>query len=109
MKNKIAAFAALMLAATAVALYLVMENKMPRPKVYFTRDISSAGLVRAYDALGRGPFDRASVDAIYASADPGKESLIERIESRKGAHILNAAEKLGLGSQKYEIIDLDKK
>lgn len=51
--------------------------------------------------------DRACVDAVYNSTDPGKVHLIERIESRKGAHILDAAEKNGVGTQKYKIVTLE--
>lgn len=50
--------------------------------------------------------DRACVDAVYNSPDEGKEHLIERIESRHGTHTLEAAEQLGVGIQKYELIEL---
>lgn len=50
--------------------------------------------------------DRACVDAVYNSPDPGKADLIERIESRHGTHTLEAAEALGVGTQKYELIEL---
>lgn len=45
--------------------------------------------------------DRACVDFVYLSEDPGKEHLIERMESRDATHILDWAEELGLGSQDY--------
>ena len=45
---------------------------------------------------------------IYNSDDKGKTSLINRIEGKKGTHILEATEELGLGSRKYELIDIDK-
>lgn len=35
--------------------------------------------------------DQACIDMVYASDDPGKEHLIERIESRKGVHTIEAA------------------
>lgn len=47
--------------------------------------------------------DRACVDAVFNSNDPGKSDLIERINSRHGTHLLDAAEKLGVGSQKYRL------
>ncbi len=50
--------------------------------------------------------DRACVDAVYASADPGKKHLIERIESRNGLHTLERAEELGLGQRNYELIEI---
>ena len=42
--------------------------------------------------------DQACLDLVYASDDPGKEHLIERIESRNGVHTIEAAEALGYGS-----------
>ena len=51
--------------------------------------------------------DRACLDLVYASNDPGKDKLIERIESRNGAHTIDAAESLGVGSQSYRLINID--
>ena len=51
--------------------------------------------------------DQACVDAVYASPDPGKAALIERMETRNGVHTLEAAEKLGLGSRTYTLQELD--
>ncbi len=50
--------------------------------------------------------DKACLDLVYASKDPGRDHLIERIESRNGAHIIEAAEKLGVGSIEYELIEI---
>ena len=50
--------------------------------------------------------DQACIDLVYASDDPGRDHLIERIESRNGAHTVDTAAKLGLGSQEYELIKL---
>ena len=33
--------------------------------------------------------------------------MIERIERQNGLHILEAAESLGIGSQSYELIEID--
>ncbi len=52
--------------------------------------------------------DKACVDLVYASEDPGKVHLIERIESRHGTHTLDHAAAIGLGRLEYERIDLDK-
>ena len=51
--------------------------------------------------------DQACVDLVYASDDPGKDHLIERIESRNGIHTIEAAEALGYGSRDYELVELD--
>lgn len=50
--------------------------------------------------------DQACLDLVYASDDPGKEHLIERIESRNGVHTIEAAEALGYGSRNYELIEI---
>ena len=49
--------------------------------------------------------DQACLDLIYASDDPGKAHLIERIESRNGAHTIEMAAKHGYGSKEYELIE----
>lgn len=51
--------------------------------------------------------DQACLDLVYASDDPGKEHLIERIESRNGVHTIKAAEALGYGSRDYELIEIE--
>lgn len=50
--------------------------------------------------------DQACLDLVYVSTDPGKEHLIERIESRNGVHTIEAAEALGYGSRDYELIEI---
>lgn len=45
------------------------------------------------------------MDLVYAA--PDGEALIERMESRHGAHTLEHAEAIGLGSQAYELVELD--
>lgn len=47
--------------------------------------------------------DQACVDLIYASKDPGRDHMVERIESRKGILTLEAAEAIGLGNRDYEL------
>lgn len=51
--------------------------------------------------------DQACIDLIYKSNDSGKDHFIERIESRHGIHTIEAAESLGFGTRKYELINLD--
>jgi len=48
--------------------------------------------------------DQACMDLVYASTDPGKAALIERMESRHAVHTLEAAEQLGIGSREYELM-----
>ena len=51
--------------------------------------------------------DKACVDLVYNSSDPGKKHLIERIESRNGTHTIDAASNLGIGSKEYKLINID--
>ena len=51
--------------------------------------------------------DQACLDLVYASEDPGKAHLIERIESRNGVHTVETAAALGIGSREYELISID--
>ena len=51
--------------------------------------------------------DQACLDLVYASNDPGKTHLIERIESRNGVLTIEAAANLGIGSREYALINLD--
>lgn len=48
--------------------------------------------------------DQACLDLVYASDDPGREHLLERIESHNGVHTIEAAAELGFGSREYDLI-----
>ena len=50
--------------------------------------------------------DKACLDLIYNSDDPGKKELIERIESKLGPHIIESSVLLGTGSDDYELINV---
>ena len=51
--------------------------------------------------------DQACLDLVYASDDPGKPHLLERIESRNGEHTIEAAAALGYGSRAYELVEVE--
>lgn len=51
--------------------------------------------------------DQACIDLVYQSNDPGRDKLVERIESRNGLLTIDSAEKQGIGSKKYELISID--
>jgi uncharacterized Fe-S center protein len=51
--------------------------------------------------------DQACYDAVINSPDEGKASLIERMNSRNGIHIVESAFRLGLGVREYDIINID--
>lgn len=48
--------------------------------------------------------DKACLDLVYASEDPGKDHLLERIESLNGGYTVEAAADLGYGTKEYELI-----
>lgn len=50
--------------------------------------------------------DQACLDLVYNSNDPGKEKLIERIESRHGVHTIESASELGFGTREYDLIEI---
>lgn len=66
-------------------------------------EMADIGMFSSLDPVA---LDQACVDAVYASDDPGKAALIERMESRHGIHTIEVAAKHGLGSREYEIIEL---
>lgn len=49
--------------------------------------------------------DQACVDLVYASNDDSAD-LIERMESKNGIHVLEAAEQLGVGTRTYELVEI---
>ena len=61
------------------------------------------GVLASLDSVA---LDKACTDLVRASEDHGKIHLIERIDSRHGMHTLDYAEQIGLGSQKYQLIEL---
>ena len=50
--------------------------------------------------------DRACLDLIYKSDDPGREHFIERVTSRHGEYTIECAEALGVGTTEYELIEI---
>lgn len=53
--------------------------------------------------------DKACLDIVMNSEDPGKDHFLERVTSRNGFHTIEAAEELGIGSTIYELINIDEK
>ena len=67
--------------------------------------MADIGIVASLDPVA---VDKASVDLVFEAAKKyGHNDLANRIKSTKGTHTLKYAEKLGLGSRKYELIKLD--
>ena len=66
--------------------------------------MADIGILASLDPIA---IDQACVDLVYASNDPGRDHLIERIESRNGVLTIEAAAKLGYGSREYELVNID--
>lgn len=64
-------------------------------------EMADIGTLASLDPVA---LDRACVDLVYAA--PDGSALIERMESRNGAHTLEYAEAIGLGSQAYELVEI---
>ena len=65
--------------------------------------IADIGVLVSLDPIA---IDQACIDLVYASTDPGRPHLLERIESRNGVHTIEAAAELGYGSREYELIEV---
>lgn len=51
--------------------------------------------------------DQACLDLVYqAKDDPGRDHLLERIESKNGVHTIEAAAELGFGNRKYDLVEV---
>lgn len=51
--------------------------------------------------------DKACLDLVYAAEDdPGQKHFLERVETRHGAHTIDAACEIGFGEKEYELIEV---
>lgn len=64
--------------------------------------MADIGILASLDPVA---IDQACLDLVYASDDPGRDHLIERIESRNGVRTVCAAAALGIGTREYELIE----
>ena len=104
-------------AATAVADYLKEKNI---PIIYITVAnaisvdcdcdanqgdpvIDDIGIFASLDPVAN---DQAFLDAIWKTNEKGTKDIQERIDTRQGRHITEYAESLGLGTTKYELIEI---
>lgn len=62
------------------------------------------GILASLDPIA---IDQACIDLVKKSNDPGKEHLLERINSRNGIHTIEAAEELGFGTREYDLIEVE--
>ncbi len=65
--------------------------------------MADIGILASLDPIA---IDQACLDLVYASDDPGRGHLVERIESRNGKRTVDSAAALGFGTKEYELIEL---
>lgn len=67
--------------------------------------LKDIGILASLDPIA---IDQACIDLVKAATDdPGQPHFLERVNSRKGEHILEAASELGFGNREYELINID--
>ena len=64
----------------------------------------NVGILASTDILA---LDQACVDLIYAMREDENHALVERIETRHGHRQLSCMKEMGMGNDKYILIDLD--
>ena len=62
------------------------------------------GIVASLDILAA---DQASVDLVYALPEESRHALVERMETRHGLRQLTYMKELGMGHDRYHLIDID--
>ncbi len=64
----------------------------------------NVGILASVDLLAA---DQASVDMIHAMKEEDRHALVERMESRHGYRQLSYMKELGMGNDRYTLIDID--
>ena len=73
----------------------------PEAEPVVTPDV---GLLASLDILA---VDNACVDMLYSLPEGGGKAMIERVESRHGLRQLSYMKELGMGNDRYTLIDVD--
>ena len=68
-------------------------------------EMEDIGIFASLDPVA---IDQCCYDAVINSTDKGKTSLVNRMLEKHAIHTVEEAERLGIGSRNYEIIDIDK-
>jgi len=71
-------------------------------------EMNDLGILASLDPVA---LDQACVDLVFnypSQEGDDAAALIERINTRHGIHILEQAEKIGLGSRQYQLVNIDK-
>lgn len=64
----------------------------------------NVGICASLDILA---LDQACVDIIYAMTKEERHALVERMESRHGLRQLTYMKELGMGNDRYKLVDID--
>lgn len=59
------------------------------------------GILASTDPIA---IDKACIDLIYNSTDPGRDHFVERVERQNGRHTIDAAAELVFGTKEYELV-----
>ncbi|MBP5649425.1 MAG: DUF362 domain-containing protein [Clostridia bacterium] len=62
------------------------------------------GILSSLDPVA---IDQACIDLVKASEDKGRDTFMERVNSRNGLYTIEVAENHGFGSRAYELIEID--
>ena len=65
--------------------------------------IKDIGMMISLDPVA---IDKACVDMVNNSNDPGRDHFMERVNSRHGIHTIEKAYELGIGNVEYELIEI---
>ena len=65
--------------------------------------MADIGILASLDPVA---IDTACVDLVKQSEDPGRDELLERINSRNGEYTIEVAAGHGIGSKEYELIEV---
>ena len=66
--------------------------------------LKDIGILASLDPVA---IDKACLDLVKKSNDPGVSHFLERVNSRNGEHTIDAANELGFGNKEYELISID--
>ena len=64
----------------------------------------NVGILASTDILA---VDQACIDLVYAMTEAEHKDLVERIETRHGHRQLSYMKELGMGNDRYKLIDID--
>lgn len=113
-------------AAQAVHNYMNSKDENDKPHVVYINVMNNLSVDCDCNAHPEAPkmkdigiaasldpvaLDRACLDMVFnhnSSEGDDASALIERINSRHGTHTVDYAESIGLGTQKYKLVELDK-